>query len=266
MSDYIGVYVFMEKIKIGPNRVDIAELGPGDNAEPEISGGYIIKKDKTRRGRSDVHHQPGPEPGLQGPERARPHAAAEGLDSELHQRVRGRAVRRELHGPGQRLRQVHRRRLLHRQPHPRRADQEHRRLPPEHLLSTRTATASWSWGRSGTTTSRSATPTTTTAGTPPAGTISHARRRRLSLLAAAVRGPRVQAALRRPLVRPAPGSVHDEPPAGHRRRLRHAARRAGGAELRPLADPRHRTSGRTGSSPRPTARRSPGCRAGSPTG
>jgi hypothetical protein len=24
MSDYIGVYVFMEKIKVGPNRVDIA--------------------------------------------------------------------------------------------------------------------------------------------------------------------------------------------------------------------------------------------------
>ena len=47
MSDYIGVYVFMEKIKIGPNRVDIAKLGPGDNAEPEISGGYIIAKDKV---------------------------------------------------------------------------------------------------------------------------------------------------------------------------------------------------------------------------
>ena len=47
MSDYVGVYVFMEKIKIGPNRVDIAKLGPGDNAEPEISGGYIIAKDKV---------------------------------------------------------------------------------------------------------------------------------------------------------------------------------------------------------------------------
>jgi hypothetical protein len=46
MSDYIGVFVFMEKIKIGPNRVNIAKLGPSDNAEPEISGGYIIAKDK----------------------------------------------------------------------------------------------------------------------------------------------------------------------------------------------------------------------------
>jgi hypothetical protein len=46
MSDYVGVYVFMEKIKIAPNRVDIAELEPSDNAEPQITGGYIIKKDK----------------------------------------------------------------------------------------------------------------------------------------------------------------------------------------------------------------------------
>jgi hypothetical protein len=46
MNDYAGVYVFMEKIKIGPDRVDITEVGPGDNAEPEISGGYIVKKDK----------------------------------------------------------------------------------------------------------------------------------------------------------------------------------------------------------------------------
>jgi hypothetical protein len=47
MSDYVGVYVFMEKIKIGPNRVAIAKLEPGDNAEPEVSGGYIIAKDKV---------------------------------------------------------------------------------------------------------------------------------------------------------------------------------------------------------------------------
>jgi hypothetical protein len=45
-SDYVGVYVFMEKIKVGPNRVDIASLGPGDNREPAISGGYIFAKDK----------------------------------------------------------------------------------------------------------------------------------------------------------------------------------------------------------------------------
>ncbi len=47
MADYEGVYVLMEKIKISPNRVDIAELEPSDNAEPEVTGGYIIKKDKS---------------------------------------------------------------------------------------------------------------------------------------------------------------------------------------------------------------------------
>jgi hypothetical protein len=46
MRDYVGVYVLMEKIKIAPGRVDITELGPLDNAEPEITGGYIVKKDK----------------------------------------------------------------------------------------------------------------------------------------------------------------------------------------------------------------------------
>jgi hypothetical protein len=46
MRDYVGVYVLMEKIKIAPGRVDITELRPSDNAEPEITGGYIVKKDK----------------------------------------------------------------------------------------------------------------------------------------------------------------------------------------------------------------------------
>jgi len=50
MSDYIGVYVFMEKIKLGADRIDIAELEPSDNTEPQISGGYIFKKDKADPG------------------------------------------------------------------------------------------------------------------------------------------------------------------------------------------------------------------------
>jgi hypothetical protein len=49
-SDYIGVYVFMEKIKRGADRVDITELQPSDDAEPQISGGYIVKKDKLDGG------------------------------------------------------------------------------------------------------------------------------------------------------------------------------------------------------------------------
>ena len=45
-SDYAGVYVFMEKIKIGGERLQSEKLEPTDNAEPEISGGYVIKQDK----------------------------------------------------------------------------------------------------------------------------------------------------------------------------------------------------------------------------
>jgi hypothetical protein len=42
---YAGVYVFEEKIKRGPNRVDIVKLTPEDKSEPEISGGYLFKRD-----------------------------------------------------------------------------------------------------------------------------------------------------------------------------------------------------------------------------
>lgn len=45
--DYIGVYVLEEKIKRGKSRVDIEKLTPEDITEPNISGGYIIKKDHT---------------------------------------------------------------------------------------------------------------------------------------------------------------------------------------------------------------------------
>ncbi|MHC4498491.1 MAG: CotH kinase family protein, partial [Planctomycetota bacterium] len=43
-DDYWGVYVFMEKIKRDRNRIDLAQLGPSDNAEPEITGGYVLDK------------------------------------------------------------------------------------------------------------------------------------------------------------------------------------------------------------------------------
>jgi len=43
--DYLGVYVFEEKIKRSKHRVDIEKLGPNDNTEPNVSGGYIFKKD-----------------------------------------------------------------------------------------------------------------------------------------------------------------------------------------------------------------------------
>jgi hypothetical protein len=48
-SDYLGVYVFEEKITRGKNRVNVQELTPADNSEPAIAGGYIVKRDHSRR-------------------------------------------------------------------------------------------------------------------------------------------------------------------------------------------------------------------------
>jgi CotH kinase protein/Chitobiase/beta-hexosaminidase C-terminal domain len=45
--DYVGVYVFEEKIKRGKARVNIQKLTPEDNTEPNITGGYIFKRDHT---------------------------------------------------------------------------------------------------------------------------------------------------------------------------------------------------------------------------
>ena len=43
--DYMGVYVFEEKVARGKNRVNIAGLGLDENSEPALTGGYIFKKD-----------------------------------------------------------------------------------------------------------------------------------------------------------------------------------------------------------------------------
>jgi len=53
-TDYRGTYVLLEKIKIGSNRVDITKADPADLNEPEITGGYIWKKDKTEPAQGDV--------------------------------------------------------------------------------------------------------------------------------------------------------------------------------------------------------------------
>ncbi|MGZ8920318.1 MAG: CotH kinase family protein [Limisphaerales bacterium] len=50
MRDYHGVYVLMERIKRGKSRVNIEKLEAGDNSEPEISGGYIVKRDHGEDG------------------------------------------------------------------------------------------------------------------------------------------------------------------------------------------------------------------------
>ncbi|MFO8029025.1 MAG: CotH kinase family protein [Cyclonatronaceae bacterium] len=48
-SHYHGVYMLVERIKWDNNRVNITKIGPKDNSEPEITGGYIINFDR------DVH-------------------------------------------------------------------------------------------------------------------------------------------------------------------------------------------------------------------
>jgi len=47
---YAGVYVFEEKIKRDKSRVNIAKLEPNHEREPEITGGYIFKKDHLDQG------------------------------------------------------------------------------------------------------------------------------------------------------------------------------------------------------------------------
>ena len=47
---YVGVYVLMEKIKRGGDRVDIDKLLRRHTEEPEVSGGYILKIDRLDPG------------------------------------------------------------------------------------------------------------------------------------------------------------------------------------------------------------------------
>lgn len=44
-AHYVGVYVLEEKVKIAAQRVVLHKLSPRDIAEPEITGGYLFKKD-----------------------------------------------------------------------------------------------------------------------------------------------------------------------------------------------------------------------------
>lgn len=59
MRDYAGVYVLMEKIKRGKDRVNIAKLESQHRAEPEITGGYIIKRDHNESDGNRFHTEHG---------------------------------------------------------------------------------------------------------------------------------------------------------------------------------------------------------------
>ena len=56
---YHGVYVLVERIKWDNNRVNITQIEPHENSEPEISGGYIIKKDRLNEGESGIRTRKG---------------------------------------------------------------------------------------------------------------------------------------------------------------------------------------------------------------
>lgn len=46
-DEYRGVYLLMEKIKQGKNRVPISDLYPTENAGDNVTGGYLLKIDKS---------------------------------------------------------------------------------------------------------------------------------------------------------------------------------------------------------------------------
>lgn len=46
-NQYIGIYIFSEKIKRDKDRLDIAKLSPDQNTGDALTGGYIVKIDKT---------------------------------------------------------------------------------------------------------------------------------------------------------------------------------------------------------------------------
>ena len=56
---YHGVYVLIERIKWADGRVEIEKIGQDDNQEPEITGGYIFKRDRLNPGESGFRTQRG---------------------------------------------------------------------------------------------------------------------------------------------------------------------------------------------------------------
>ncbi len=54
-GNYQGVYVFMEKLKRDKNRIDIEKLNPADSDPEAITGGYILKIDKTTGGDLNIN-------------------------------------------------------------------------------------------------------------------------------------------------------------------------------------------------------------------
>ena len=53
-ANYMGIYVLEEKIKIGPDRVDIDQLEAENLTPPSITGGYLLKIDRLDPGDSGI--------------------------------------------------------------------------------------------------------------------------------------------------------------------------------------------------------------------
>jgi subtilisin-like proprotein convertase family protein len=61
-NEYMGVYIFSEKIKRDDDRVDIAKLLPEEVSGDELTGGYILKVDKSTGSGGDGWTSPFPPP------------------------------------------------------------------------------------------------------------------------------------------------------------------------------------------------------------
>ena len=57
-ANYAGVYVLEEKIKVGRHRVALHKLSANDNTEPNITGGYLFKKDHLEKAGGDTSEAP----------------------------------------------------------------------------------------------------------------------------------------------------------------------------------------------------------------
>jgi hypothetical protein len=69
-SNYHGVYLLTERIKVAPGRVEIEELEHQDNEYPEVSGGYIFKIDRLNPGEIGFKTQRGSEFSFDSPSEA----------------------------------------------------------------------------------------------------------------------------------------------------------------------------------------------------
>jgi len=55
-GDYRGLYLLEEKIKADKNRVNVIKIGTADIYQPDVTGGYISKADKTTGGDTYAHY------------------------------------------------------------------------------------------------------------------------------------------------------------------------------------------------------------------